>query len=79
MADDSRPTQQRRIQPALLGGIALVAVLADFVLQNTDDVTIHFLTFSRRAPVWLLLVITSVVAIGAAEVFAFVARHRRRS
>lgn len=61
----------------MLGGIALAAVLADFVLQNTDEVTIHFLTFSRREPVWLLLLITSAVAIAAAEVFSFVLRHRR--
>ena len=77
MADDSS-SGRAGLHPAFIGGAVLVLALLDFVLQNTDDVEINFLFFSTTKPLWLLLVVTSAIAIGAAEVIAFALRHRNR-
>jgi uncharacterized integral membrane protein len=80
MADESRSGQQqqgRGVQPALIGAAVLVVVLLDFVFQNTVEVPIHFLVFTTSQPLWLLLVITSAIAVAAAEVIAFIIRRRR--
>jgi uncharacterized integral membrane protein len=75
MADDSS-SGRAGLHPAFIGGVLLVLALLDFVLQNTNDVRIHFLFFSTDKPLWLLLVVTSAIAIAAAEVFAFALRRR---
>ena len=75
MADESKSLEQR-ISPSLIGGIVLALAAIDFVAQNRDRVTVHFLFFSFDARVWMLLLITSALAILAAEL---VSRHLRRN
>ncbi|MEO7557174.1 MAG: hypothetical protein ABIV94_11290 [Acidimicrobiales bacterium] len=75
MADDTNG--RRVLQPALVAAVVLALALVDFVLQNTDDVRVHFLIFSTTKPLWLLLLITTALAIAAAEIFAFAWRRRR--
>jgi uncharacterized integral membrane protein len=75
MADE---TKRGGLSPAFIAAAVLALALLDFVLQNTDDVRVHFLFFSTDKPLWLLLLITSALAIGAAEVFAMAMRRRRR-
>ena len=60
---------------ATLGGLALLAV---FMIQNTDDVTVHFLTFDFEWPVWLIVLASA--AVGAFVWFGLgvLRRHRRR-
>ncbi|MGI8662408.1 MAG: LapA family protein [Acidimicrobiales bacterium] len=74
MADD---TKRGGLHPAFIAGLILALALLDFVLQNTDDVRVHFLFLSTTKPLWLLLLLTSALAIGAAEVFALAWRRRR--
>jgi uncharacterized integral membrane protein len=76
MADD---TKRGGLHPAFIAGVVLALALLDFVLQNTDDVRVHFLFFDTDKPLWLLLLITSALAIGSAEVFSFVWRRRRNN
>lgn len=75
MARDQESTREG-LHPALIAGVVLALALLDFVLQNTDTVTLHFLFFSGDWPLWLLLVVTSALAIASAEVFSFVLRRR---
>ena len=78
MADDSKGDGEGGLHPAMLGAVVLALVAIDFIVQNTNRVQVHFLVFSRDAPVWLLLLVTSAVAIGAAEVAGWSLRRRRR-
>jgi uncharacterized integral membrane protein len=78
MADDTKNNGEGGLHPAMLGAVVLALVAIDFIVQNTNRVQVHFLVFSRDAPVWLLLLITSAVAIGAAEVAGWSLRRRRR-
>jgi uncharacterized integral membrane protein len=78
MADDTKNDSEGGLHPAMLGAVVLALVAIDFIVQNTNRVQVHFLVFSRDAPVWLLLLITSAVAIGAAEVAGWSLRRRRR-
>ena len=60
---------------ATLGGVAALAI---FMLQNTDDVTIQFLAWDFKWPVWLLTLVSALV--GALVWFGLgvLRRHRRR-
>ena len=66
-----------------LGGGAIVsligvAALVIFMVQNTDDVTVEFLTWEFSWPVWLLTLVSALV--GALVWFGLgvLRRHRRR-
>ncbi len=77
MADrDQRNADGGGLSPALIAGIILALAAIDFVVQNRRDVPIHFLFFETDKPLWILLVITSVLAIVAAEL---VGSHMRRA
>ena len=78
MADDRRGASQGGLSPALIAGIVLALAALDFIVQNRDDVPIHFLFFETDKPLWALLVITSVLAIVAAELIAIAIRRSRR-
>jgi uncharacterized integral membrane protein len=78
MADDSKRDGEGGLHPAMLGAVVLALVAIDFIVQNTDRVQVHFLFISKEAPVWLLLLLTSAVAIAAAEVAGWSLRRRRR-
>jgi uncharacterized integral membrane protein len=75
MADDGG----RNTSPQLVGAIVLALAVVDFVVQNRQRVEIHFLFFSFDARVWMALLITSVLAILAAEFFSHVLRKRRNN
>ena len=66
-----------------LGGGAIVsligvAALVIFMVQNTDDVTVEFLTWDFSWPVWLLTLVAA--SVGALVWFGLgvLRRHRRR-
>ena len=75
---DDGAVEQRKVSPALIGGIVLALAAIDFVVQNRDRVTIHFLFFSFDARIWMALLITSVLAIVATELLSRVIRHNRK-
>ncbi|MEY2420396.1 MAG: hypothetical protein QOI95_463 [Acidimicrobiaceae bacterium] len=76
--DDRSGLGERRVSPALIGGIVLALAAIDFVVQNRDKVPIHFLFFEFESRVWTLLLITSVLAIVAAELLGRAMRRSRR-
>ena len=66
-----------------LGGGAIasligVAALVIFMVQNTDDVTVEFLTWDFSWPIWLLTLVAALV--GALIWFGLgvLRRHQRR-
>jgi uncharacterized integral membrane protein len=74
---DAIEPNQRRIPPSLVGAVVLAVVVLVFVLQNTHRVPVHFLWFEWNGQLWLMLLITSAVAIVAAELFSMYLRRRR--
>ena len=77
--DERKAVDERRISPALIGGIILALAAVDFVVQNRDDVSVHFLFFEFESRVWTLLLVTSVLAIVAAELLGRAIRRSRRN
>ena len=77
MVDEAKGDGEGGLHPAMLGAVVLALVAIDFIVQNTDRVRVHFLFLSREAPVWLLLLVTSAIAIGAAEVAGWSLRRAR--
>jgi len=55
-----------------------VGVLIIFMIQNTEDVTLHFLVWDFTWPLWLFTIVTAVF--GALVWFGLgvLRRHRRR-
>jgi uncharacterized integral membrane protein len=66
-----------------LGGGAIasltgVALLAIFMLQNTDDVTVKFLAWDFTWPTWLLILVSAVFGAIVWLGLGIMRRHRRR-
>ena len=83
MADEKGSTadgtsMQRRLQPALIGAIVLGLALLAFILQNTEETDVKWLFFEFDFPLWLLLVITSALAIAGGELAGYFIRRARR-
>ena len=74
MADEKKSLEQG-LSPSLIAGIVVALAAIDFVAQNRQDLTIHFLLFTISSKVWTALLVTSVLAIVSAEL---VGRHLRR-
>ena len=67
-----------RISGAAIASLSSLAVLAIFVVQNTEDVKFNFLFLDFTWPLWLYTIV--VALFGALMWFGFgvVRRHRRR-
>lgn len=78
-ASATSPAPRRQVSGGAVAGLAGAAVLLVFVIQNTQDVTLHFLVWSFTWPLWLFTILMAVV--GALTWFGagVVRRHRRRS
>jgi uncharacterized integral membrane protein len=77
--DDRDTVSERRVSPALVGGVLLALAAIDFVVQNRGRLRIHFLFFEFHSRVWTALLVTSVLAIVAAELIGRGIRRRRNN
>ena len=62
----------------LIGGGILLVLLLIFVFQNTADTQFKFLFWSFTLPLWLVLLITAVVAFVIGQFALMWRRHKRR-
>jgi len=62
----------------LIGGGVLLALLLIFIFQNTADTEFKFLFWSFTLPLWLVLLITAVVAFLVGQFALMWRRHSRR-
>ena len=62
----------------LIGGGVLLALLLAFILQNRETISFSFLFWHFSAPLWLMLVITALVAFVIGQFALMWRRHRRR-
>jgi uncharacterized integral membrane protein len=74
------PDQQasRHIGGGAIAALAGGGVLLVFILQNTEDVKFHFLTFSFTWPLWLYTIVTAVFGAMVWFGLGVIRRHRRR-
>jgi uncharacterized integral membrane protein len=82
MTDGSDPTTGEgrdgglQLSGGTIAGIAGVALLVIFMLQNTDRVTLTLFVWDFSWPVWLLVALSA--AVGALVWFGLGVRRRRR-
>jgi uncharacterized integral membrane protein len=57
------------------GGLVALAI---FMIQNTEDVTVHFLFWDFTWPVWLLILVAAVIGAFVWLGLGVLRRHRRR-
>jgi len=62
----------------LIGGGVLLALLLIFIFQNTADTEFKFLFWSFTLPLWLVLLITALVAFVIGQFALMWRRHKRR-
>jgi uncharacterized integral membrane protein len=62
----------------LIGGGVLLALLLVFIFQNTADTEFKFLFWSFTLPLWLVLLITALVAFVIGQFALMWRRHKRR-
>ena len=62
----------------LIGGGILLVLLLIFVFQNTADTQFKFLFWSFTLPLWLVLLITAIVAFVIGQFALMWRRHKRR-
>ena len=67
-----------RMSGGAIASLTGVGVLIIFMIQNTEDVTLHFLVWNFTWPLWLFTIVTA--AFGALVWFGLgvLRRHRRR-
>jgi uncharacterized integral membrane protein len=68
----------RALAPHMVAAAVLSAALVAFIFQNSRRTRVHWLVFSANLPLWLLLVITSAIAVTATELVAITLRRRGR-
>jgi uncharacterized integral membrane protein len=69
---------ERRIDFGVLAAIVATAALLIFILQNTRSTTITWFVFDRRAPLWVVIVVTAVVSVALSHLVLFVWQRGRR-
>ena len=69
---------RRKLGGGAIASLSGVAVLAIFMVQNTDDVTVKFLFWDFTWPVWLLTLVAALVGAVVWLGLGVLRRHRRR-
>jgi uncharacterized integral membrane protein len=67
-----------RLSGGAIASLTGVGLLAIFMIQNTDRVTLHFLFWSFTWPLWLLTLVTALVGAMVWFGLGVMRRHRRR-
>jgi uncharacterized integral membrane protein len=70
--------KRARLSGGAITSITGAALLVIFMVQNTENITLHFLVWSFTWPLWLFTLVTAMV--GALVWFGLgvLRRHRRR-
>jgi uncharacterized integral membrane protein len=61
----------------LVAGAVLAGALLLFIVQNTQSVQLHWLTFTFETQQWVFVVIVAAVTIGLAKVGGYLYRRRK--
>jgi uncharacterized integral membrane protein len=77
---DERPeaSDRRKLGGGAIASLSGAAVLAIFMVQNTDDVTVSFLVWDYTWPIWLLVLLAAGFGALVWLGLGVLRRHRRR-
>lgn len=70
--------ERRRLGGGAIAAIGGGALLVIFILQNTQDVPVHFLVWDFTWPAWLLIIVSALVGAVVWLGLGVLRRHRRR-
>ena len=81
--EESQPSRMserlRELEPKHLGGVLALVIFLIFIFQNTDDTQVEFLWLDVAMPLFLLLLLTSVLASLVGFLIQRASRKRRSS
>ena len=73
------PSQQgSRLSGGAIASLGGIGALLVFMVQNTNDVRVHFLFWSFSWPVWLLILVSALIGAFVWFGLGVMRRHRRR-
>jgi uncharacterized integral membrane protein len=75
---DAAEGRKLRLSGGAIAALAGAGLLAIFMIQNRDLVTLHFLFWSFTWPLWLLCLVMALVGAIAWFGLGVLRRHRRR-
>lgn len=70
--------QRVRLGGGAIASLSGVAALVIFMIQNTEDVTVEFLTWKFTWPVWLLVLVAALTGAFVWFGLGVLRRHQRR-
>ena len=64
---NATPTPARKnVSPEIIVAAALAVILLIFIIQNDTDVKVSWVVFSRRAALWVVILVSAVLGAGIA-------------
>ncbi len=72
-------TPTRRIGPEAIGAAVVAVVLLIFIIQNDEEVKVDWVVFSKKAPVWAVILVSAVLGYLIGQLIEFGLRRRRRN
>jgi uncharacterized integral membrane protein len=69
---------RRSVSPEIIVAAVLAVVLLIFVVQNDEDVKVSWVVFSRRGPVWAVILASAVIGYLIGQLIEFGVKRRRR-
>jgi uncharacterized integral membrane protein len=69
---------RRSVSPEIIVAAVLAVVLLIFVVQNDEDVKVSWVVFSRRGPVWAVILVSAVIGYLIGQLIEFGVKRRRR-
>ena len=70
--------ERRRLSGGALASLTVVGLLAIFMIQNREGVTLRFLFWSFTWPLWLFTLVTALIGALIWFGLGMMRRHRRR-
>ena len=71
--------EKRSQATRLVIGVLVAAGLLAFVVQNSDEVSLHWLFFSFQWPMWLMMLVVIAITLVLAKAVGFLFRRRQRN
>lgn len=71
-------TPRRRIAPEIVVAALLAVVLVIFIVQNDEDQKVSWVVFSKRGPLWAVILVSAVIGYLIGQLVEFGVKRRRR-
>ena len=76
---NATPTPARKnVSPEIIVAAALAVILLIFIIQNDTDVKVSWVVFSRRAALWVVILVSAVLGYLIGQLIECGLKRRRR-